>query len=159
MEILHLRFRMTHWVVCHSLNRTVYTNILNATFGKVFQELRVKKYTVQVLQPKQCDSTSSHLVKTFSAMLRLRLQAFARFEVFPFPFKARYATTLKGSPIFCASPSRRRGRLPLRQFWQSISGAEGKKIHRTICTVYLFTPATSYFPRQLPAKYHRHYRA
>ena len=34
---------MTHWVVCHSLNRTVYTNILNATFGKVFQELRVKK--------------------------------------------------------------------------------------------------------------------
>ena len=28
-----------------------------------------------------------------------------------------------------------------------------------ICTVYFFTPATPYFPRQLPAKYHRHHGA
>ena len=68
-------------------------------------------------------------------MLRLRLQAFARFEVFPFPFKARYATTLKGSPIFCASPSRRRGRLPLRQFWQVTDSMSkcSPKVIQNIC--------------------------
>ena len=36
-------------------------------------------------------------------------------------------------------------------------GQKNNTVH--FCTVYFFTPATPYFPRQLPAKYHRHHGA